>query len=110
MENPVNAAYGKTDKPAEKPHSMVVFGRFVPGEDVWKVTLIVGAALVLVFFLVMIFLPSGLPFLAAKNATGFVDYIGLFFLYMISFFVLVAVVVASIVLIIRARNQKAEQK
>lgn len=107
MENPVNAAYGKTDKPEEKPQGMTLFGRFIPGEDVWKVVAIVGAAALVLFFLIMVFLPSGLPLLAAKNSTGFLDYIGLFFIYMLGFFVFVTVSVGLVVLAVRERNKKA---
>lgn len=97
MDVPVNAAYGKNDKPAEQPHSMVLFGYFIPGESVWKVGVIIGAGLLVAFMMIMVFLPSGLPFLAAKNAGGFLDYVGLFFLYMLSFFVFIAVVVGVFV-------------
>jgi len=84
MDNPVNAVYGRYDKPAEhqKPISL------------WMI----GAGVVLLFVLWSVFLtlPSGIPFLAAKFAGGFFSYIGLFFLYMMGFFFLLIALAAGI--------------
>lgn len=49
------------------------------------------AILVLLCIIVVVQLPSGLPFLAAKNADGFAGYIGYFFSYMFGFFLVLVV-------------------
>lgn len=49
------------------------------------------AILVLLCIIVVVQLPSGLPFLAAKNANGFLGYIGYFFAYMFGFFFVLVV-------------------
>jgi hypothetical protein len=84
MDNPVNAVYGRYDKPPE--HQKPI--------RLWMI----GAGVVLLFVLWSIFLtlPSGIPFLAAKFAGGFFSYIGLFFLYMMGFFLLLIGLAAGI--------------
>lgn len=92
METPVNAVYGKNEVPQpDKP--IMVFGRAVTSKTFYT-GLIATSALVLTIILVL--LPSGLPFLAAKNAGGFFGYIGLFFLYMLGFLALVVLAVLAL--------------
>jgi hypothetical protein len=91
MENPVNAAYGRGEVPKKEPRAMTILGVRIPGQRVWMVVAGLFAILVLLCILVVVQLPSGLPFLAAKNATGFLDYVGLFFAYMFGFFLVLVV-------------------
>ena len=70
---------------------MTILGVRIPGQRVWMVVAGLFAILVLLCILVVVQLPSGLPFLAAKNATGFLDYVGLFFAYMFGFFFVLVV-------------------
>ena len=91
MENPVNAAYGRGEVPKKEPRAMTLLGVRIPGQRVWMVVAGLFAILVLLCILVVVQLPSGLPFLAAKNATGFLDYVGLFFAYMFGFFFVLVV-------------------
>ena len=91
METPVNAAYGRNDVPKKEPRAITVLGVRIPGQQVWMVVAGLFAILVLLCVIVVVQLPSGLPFLAAKNATGFADYVGYFFTYMFGFFLLLVV-------------------
>jgi hypothetical protein len=96
MENPMNAAYGKDKKPAERPVAITVLGYRIPGEKVWMVTAALFGLLLFFVAFVLFVLPSGLPYLAAKNADGFMGYIGYIFGYMLGF---VAVLVAFFALL-----------
>jgi hypothetical protein len=91
MENPVNAAYGRKDVPKREPRAITVLGVRIPGQQVWMVLAGLFAILVLLCIIVVVQLPSGLPFLAAKNANGFFGYIGYFFAYMFGFFFVLVV-------------------
>jgi hypothetical protein len=91
MENPVNAAYGRSEAPKKEPKAMTLFGVRIPGQRVWMVVAGLFAILVLLCVIVVVQLPSGLPFLAAKNADGFAGYIGYFFAYMFGFFFVLVV-------------------
>ena len=70
---------------------MTLFGVRIPGQRVWMVVAGLFAILVLLCVIVVVQLPSGLPFLAAKNADGFAGYIGYFFAYMFGFFLVLVV-------------------
>lgn len=83
----MNAAYEKDKVPSGPPVRVTILGYEVPSEKMWIVTTILFAALVFLVGIVLILLPSGLPFLAAKNADGFLGYILYFFAYMFGFFV-----------------------
>jgi len=85
MDNPVNATYGRYDKPPDhqKPISL------------WMIA--AGVVILFVLWSVFLTLPSGIPFLAAKFAGGFFSYIGLFFLYMLGFFTLLLLGAVGIV-------------
>jgi hypothetical protein len=91
METPVNAAYGRGEVPKKEPKAMTLFGVRIPGQRVWMVVAGLFAILVLLCVIVVVQLPSGLPFLAAKNANGFAGYIGYFFAYMFGFFFVLVV-------------------
>jgi hypothetical protein len=97
MDNPVNAAYGRYDKPPEHEKPITVFGYTFPLQ--YRMPLLIAAGVIVLFVLWSVFLtlPSGFPFLAAKFAGGFFSYIGLFFLYMIGFFTLLLLVGVSVV-------------
>ena len=91
MDTPVNAAYGRNDVPKREPRAITVLGVRIPGQQVWMVVAGLFAILVLLCVIVVVQLPSGLPFLAAKNASGFTDYVGYFFAYMFGFFLVLVV-------------------
>jgi hypothetical protein len=57
------------------------------------------AILVLLCIIVVVQLPSGIPFLAAKNADGFLGYVGYFFAYMFGFFFVLVVFFALLALL-----------
>lgn len=83
----MNAAYEKNKTPSGPPVRVNILGYEIPSEKMWIVTTILFAALVFLVGIVLVLLPSGLPFLAAKNADGFLGYILYFFAYMFGFFV-----------------------
>lgn len=82
MEHPVKAVYEK-DKIPEPDRPVLFMGMNLPIRTVYM-----GVAAVAVFllFIVMMLLPSGIPYLAVKQSNGFFEYIGLFFVYMLGFF------------------------
>jgi hypothetical protein len=82
----MNAAYGRTDAPDGPPVSVTILGYRIPAEKMWIVTTVLFACLVFLSGIVLVLLPAGLPFLAAKNAEGFLGYIMYFFAYMFGFF------------------------
>ena len=88
MEFPANAVYGPERKPADPPRAVEIAGVRIPGQHVW----IIGAGLIgmlaVATIVILFVLPSGIPFLAAKFAGGFWEYVGLFFVYMLGFFFL----------------------
>lgn len=91
MDAPMNAAYEKQKVPQEAPVAVTILGYRVPGDKVWIVTTVLFAALVFLVGIVLFLLPAGLPFLAAKNADGFLGYITYFFAYMFGFFAVLIV-------------------
>jgi hypothetical protein len=91
MDTPVNAAYGRGEVPKAEPKAITLFGVRIPGQQVWMVVAGLFAILVLLCIIVVVQLPSGLPFLAAKNADGFLGYVGYFFAYMFGFFLVLVV-------------------
>jgi len=91
MNTPVNAAYGRKDVPKQEPRAITLLGVRIPGQRVWMVVAGLFAILVLLCVIVVVQLPSGLPFLAAKNADGFAGYVGYFFAYMFGFFLVLVV-------------------
>jgi hypothetical protein len=99
METPVNAAYGRNDAPSPAPRAVTIFGYRVPGQNAWMVTAGLFAILVLLCMVIIFQLPSGLPFLAAKNADGFIGYLGFFFAYMMGFFLVLVVFFALLALL-----------
>lgn len=62
-----------------------VFGVRIPTEQIWKVAVGIAAAALAVLILIFVLMPSGFSFLAAKNATGLLSYMGLFAGYMVGF-------------------------
>lgn len=99
MDNPVNAAYGRGEVPRQEPRAITILGVRIPGQQVWMVTVALFAILVLLCVIVVVQLPSGIPFLAAKNADGFLGYIGLFFSYMFGFFGVMVIFFALLALL-----------
>ena len=86
MDSPMNAAYETKKVPPEPAVAVTILGYRIPGDKVWILTTILFAGLVFTVGIVLFLLPSGLPFLAAKNADGFLGYIFYFFGYMFGFF------------------------
>jgi hypothetical protein len=99
MENPVNAAYGRGEVPKKEPRAITILGVRIPGQQVWMVMAGLFAILVLLCIIVVVQLPSGIPFLAAKNADGFLGYVGYFFAYMFGFFFVLVVFFALLALL-----------
>jgi hypothetical protein len=84
---PTNAA---SDTPTEQASEMTtVLGVRIPTEQLWKVAVGIAGAALFVLVLIFVLMPSGFSFLAAKNATGLLSYMGLFTSYMLSFLFIV---------------------
>ena len=99
MDVPVNAVYGKNDKPVPADRPLEIWGMRIPASQRWIVFGgILGAGAVFVF-VTLVLLPSGIPYLAAKNSSGFLEYVGLFFLYMLGFSLLVIGVIFGVALL-----------
>jgi hypothetical protein len=86
MDVPVNAAYGKKDKPEGSSRPLYVAGYRIP-TDKAKPFLAANLAFIsLIVLVTAVFLPIGIPFLAAKKSEGFGSYVGFFFSYMFAYF------------------------
>jgi ABC-type branched-subunit amino acid transport system permease subunit len=97
MESPVNAAYGKKDVPENPGEKTKIFGMVFRKEEMWKVGLVIGAVLVVTLFFIIFLMPTGISFLAAKNASGLLGYMGLFTGYMFGFVFVIAGFFAAVV-------------
>lgn len=87
----MNAAYEEGEAPAKKTGPVTVFGVRIPAESRNQVILLLFGVLLILVVIVVFLLPSGIPFLAAKNSSGFLGYIALFFAYMFGFFAILVV-------------------
>ena len=87
----MNAVYEEGEAPAKKTGPVSVFGFRIPAESRNQVVLALFGVLLILVVIVVFLLPSGLPFLAAKNSTGFLGYVGLFFAYMFGFFAILVI-------------------
>lgn len=90
METPSNAVYGKDDAPPPKYGPVTFLGVRIPQESRPIIAWGLLAALIVMVTIIVFLLPSGIPFLAAKNSGGFFGYVGLFFLYMFGFFLILS--------------------
>jgi hypothetical protein len=80
---PTNAA---TEKDTTQESEMTtILGLRIPTGQIWKVAVGIAGAALVVLIIIFVLMPSGFSFLAAKNATGLVSYMGLFAGYMIGF-------------------------
>ena len=97
---PTNAA---TDKSTDKESEMTtILGLRIPTAQIWKVVVGIAAAALVVLILIFVLMPSGFSFLAAKNATGLLSYMGLFAGYMIGFLLIAGAFFGAIVGILYA--------
>lgn len=87
----MNAAYEEGHVPPKKTGPVTVFGVRIPEESRHQVIILLFAVLVVLISIVVFLLPTGIPFLAAKNSSGFLGYVGLFFVYMFGFFAILVV-------------------
>lgn len=80
---PTNAATGKdTEQDSEM---TTILGVRIPTEQIWKVAIGIAVAALAVLIIIFVLMPSGFSFLAAKNATGLLSYMGFFAGYMLGF-------------------------
>jgi hypothetical protein len=98
MDFPTNAAYGPMDAPKEEPRAVEIAGVRVPGQHVWMLGVGILGLVAVATIIILFALPSGIPFLAAKFAGGFLEYVGLFFVYMVGFLFLLMVLGALLAL------------
>lgn len=88
MENPTNAAYGKGEVPENPAEKTKFLGIVFRKDERWKVGVVIGVVLFFMILFILLIMPTGLSFLAAKNAGGFFGFLGLFTGYMLGFFLL----------------------
>ena len=100
MDLPTNAATGKSTE--QESEMTTVLGLRIPTEQIWKVAVGIGAVALAVLILIFVLMPSGFSFLAAKNATGLVSYMGLFASYMVGFLLIATAFFGAIVGILYA--------
>jgi hypothetical protein len=86
MDEPVNAAYGKDEKPAEPRKPLYIAGYRIPTDKIWMFLAANVLFVVAIVFITVLVLPLGIPFLAVKRSEGFVTYVGFFFTYMFGYF------------------------
>ena len=79
-----------------------VLGLRIPTAQIWKVAVGIAAAALVVLVIIFVLMPSGFSFLAAKNATGLLSYMGLFASYMIGFILIAGAFFGAIVGILYA--------
>jgi ABC-type branched-subunit amino acid transport system permease subunit len=97
---PTNAATDKsTDRESE---FTTILGVRIPTEQIGKVAVGIAVAALMVLVLIFVLMPSGFSFLAAKNATGLVSYMGLFAGYMLGFILIAGAFFGTIVGILYA--------
>lgn len=95
MDTPTNAATGKsTDRESEL---TTILGVRIPTAQIWKVAVGIAVVALGVLILIFVLMPSGFSFLAAKNATGLLSYMGLFAGYMLGFLAIALVFFGAIV-------------
>lgn len=82
----MNGASGEST--TRQPEMTTIFGLRVPTDQVWMVVTGIAAAALLFLVITFILMPSGFTFLAAKNASGLLGYMGLFTAYMFGFVIL----------------------
>ena len=99
MDVPSNAAYGRNDTPKDPPRAVTIAGVRVPGQHVWMIGAGILGMVAIATIVILFVLPSGIPFLAAKFAGGFWEYIGLFFVYMMGVLFLLLILGALLAMV-----------
>lgn len=107
MQQPTNAAYGANDVPEDPAKKRKFLGMTFPETDSWKIGTVIGGVLLLYILVVLSIMPTGFSFLAAKNASGFFGYMGLFLLYMFGFLIILVLFFAIVVGILYAIQKSA---
>jgi hypothetical protein len=91
------ATNAASDKDTTQESEMTtVLGVRIPTAQIWKVAVGIAAAALVVLVLIFVLMPSGFSFLAAKNASGLLSYMGLFAGYMIGFLLIAGVFFGAI--------------
>ena len=107
MENPSNAAYGQGEVPKNPAEKVKVLGMTFRKDELWKVGAVIGAVLLVNIMFVFFLMPTGISFLAAKNATGLMSFMGLFAGYMFGFLLTIGLFFGVVVGILYAIQQSA---
>lgn len=107
MENPSNAAYGKGQVPENPAEKTKVLGMTFRKDELWKVGAVIGGLLFVVILFTFFLMPTGISFLAAKNATGLVSFMGIFTGYMFGFLLTMVLFFAAVIGILYAIQQNA---
>ena len=100
METPTNGGYAKDEVPENPGEKVKILGMVFQKGDAWKILVVIGGVFVLVLFFILFLMPSGISFLAAKNASGLLGYMALFTGYMLGFIFIVSIFFAVILWIL----------
>lgn len=96
MDEPVNAALAKKDVPQEEEKTITFMGYRISPDMQVRIAIAIVVGFFLLFIGILLFVPSGIPFLAAKNGSGLFSYIGLFFVYMLGYYAVLMLTLAAI--------------
>ena len=107
MDTPTNAAYGKGEVPENPGEKVKIFGMVFQKSEAWKILLVIGGVFVVILFFILFLMPSGISFLAAKNASGLLGYMALFTGYMFGFIFIVTIFFAIVLSILYLIQQYA---
>lgn len=97
MEHPANAVYGKRDVPENPAEKTKVLGMTLRKDQLWMAGAVIGGVLFLTVLFIFFLMPTGISFLAAKNASSLVGFMGLFAAYMFGFLFTILLFFASVI-------------
>ena len=97
MDNPSNAVYGPGKAPENPAEKTKVLGITLRKDQLWMAGAVIGGVLFLTVLFIFFLMPTGISFLAAKNASGLFGFMGLFGAYMFGFLFTVLLFFAAVV-------------
>ncbi len=97
MDNPSNAVYGRGEAPENPAEKTKVLGITLRNDQLWMAGAVIGGVLFFTVLFIFFLMPTGISFLAAKNASGLFGFMGLFAAYMFGFLFTVLVFFAAVV-------------
>lgn len=102
MEHPANAVYGRRDKPENPAEKTKILGVTLRKDQLWMAGAVIGGVLFVTVLFIFFLMPTGISFLAAKNASGLFGFMGLFAAYMFGFLFTIFLFFAAVIGILYA--------